>query len=152
MDGVKQGTGAKFEAKVLSSEFSDACDTVTYDIKGAYPATTNALRSLVRSVSFDRAAECVTVRDTFSFATPGAFESPIVTYAKVEKGADGRSMILSKSAARMDVTFEAEGGEWDLVEKSIENPGRPSPLRLAVRFRTPVKDGSVVWRFACKPQ
>jgi hypothetical protein len=61
-------------------------------------------------------------------------------------------MILSKSAARMDVTFEAEGGEWDLVEKSIENPGRPSPLRLAVRFRTPVKDGSVVWRFACKPQ
>ena len=152
VDGVKQGTGAKFEAKVLSSEFSDACDTVTYDIKGAYPATTNALRSLVRSVSFDRAAECVTVRDTFSFATPGAFESPIVTYAKVEKGADGRSMILSKSAARMDVTFEAEGGEWDLVEKSIENPGRPSPLRLAVRFRTPVKDGSVVWRFACKPQ
>ena len=42
----------------------------------------------------------------------------------------------------------AEGGEWDLVEKSIENPGRPSPLRLAVRFRAPLKEGTVVWRFS----
>ena len=148
VDGVKQGTGAKFAAKVLSSAFSDACDTVTYDIKGAYPATSNALRSLVRSVSFDRVAACVTVRDTFSFATPGAFESPIVTYAKVAKEADGRSLLLSKSAARMKVTFEVEGGEWELVEKSIENPGRPSPLRLAVRFRAPVKEGAVVWRLS----
>ena len=130
------------------STFNDSCDTVMYDLKGAYPATPNALRSLVRSVSFDRAAECATVRDTFSFATPSAFESPIVTYAKMEKCADGRSMDLSKSAVRMKVTFEAEGGEWDLVEKTIENPGRPSPLRLAVRFRAPVKEGSVEWRLS----
>ena len=148
VDGAKQGAGAKFAARVLMSTFNDSCDTVMYDLKGAYPATPNALRSLVRSVSFDRAAECVTIRDTFAFDAPGAFESPIVTYAKMEKCADGRSMDLSKSAVRMKVTFEAEGGEWDLVEKTIENPGRPSPLRLAVRFRAPVKDGTVVWRFA----
>ena len=148
VDGVKQGTGAKFAATVQMSTFNDSCDTIQYDLKGAYPAVTNGLRSLVRSVSFDRAAECVTIRDTFAFDAPGAFESPIVTYAKVEKGADGRSMILSKSAVRMKVTFEVEGGEWDLMEKTIENPGRPSPLRLAVRFRAPVKDGTVVWRFS----
>jgi hypothetical protein len=148
VDGLKQGTGAKFAATVQMSAFNDTCDTIQYDLKGAYPAATNGLRSLVRCVSFDRAVECVTIRDTFAFDAPGAFESPIVTYAKVEKGADGRSVVLSKSAVRMKVTFEAEGGEWDLVEKSIENPGRPSPLRLAVRFRAPVKDGTVVWRFA----
>ncbi len=152
VDGAKQGAGAKFAAKVLASEFSDARDTVTYDLKAAYPATSNAISSLVREVSLDRVAECVTLRDTFAFATPGSFESAFVTYAKVEKGADGRSLILSKSAARMKVTFEAEDGEWDLVEKSIENPGRPSPLRMAIRFRAPVKEGAVVWRLSpeCK--
>ena len=148
VDGVKQGTGAKFAATVQMSTFNDSCDTIQYDLKGAYPAVTNGLRSLVRSVSFDRAAECVAIRDTFAFDAPGAFESPIVTYAKVEKGADGRSFTLTVGKARMKVTFEEEGGEWDLVEKAIENPGRPSPLRLAVRFRAPVKDGTVVWRFA----
>ncbi len=148
VDGAKQGAGAKFAAKVLSSEFTDACDTVTYDIKGAYPATTNALSSLVREVSLDRGAECVTLRDTFAFVTPGSFESPIVTYAKVEKGADGRSFTLAAGKTRMKVTFEVKGGEWDLVEQSLENPGRPSPLRMAVRFRAPVKEGSVEWRLS----
>ncbi len=148
VDGAKQGAGAKFAAKVLSSEFTDACDTVTYDIKGAYPATTNALRSLVREVSLDRGAECVTLRDTFAFVTPGSFEAAFVTYAKVEKGADGRSFTLAVGKTRMKVTFEVKGGEWDLVEQSLENPGRPSPLRMAVRFRAPVKEGSVEWRLS----
>ena len=147
VDGLKQGTGAKFAATVQMSAFNDTCDTIQYDLKGAYPAATNGLRSLVRCVSFDRAVECVTIRDTFAFDAPGAFESPIVTYAKVEKDADGRSFTLAVGKARMKVAFEVEGGEWDLVEKSIENPGRPSPLRLAVRFRAPVKEGTVVWKF-----
>ena len=148
VDGAKQGTGAHFSATVLTNTFNDACDTVVYDIKGAYPAVSNGVRSLVRSVSFDRAAECVTVRDAFAFETPRAFESPIITYAKVEKGVDGRSVILVKSSARLKVSFEVEGGEFDIVEDAIENPGLPSPLRIAVRFRAPVKAGAVVWRFA----
>ena len=148
VNGTKQGTGAKFEGKVLSSDFSDACDAVTYDLKGAYPATSNGVSSLVRSVSLNRAAECIMVRDSFAFDAPGTFESPIVTYAKVEKGADGRSAVLTRDKARMKVSFEVEGGEWELAEQTIENPGRPSPLRIAVRFRAPVKQGSVAWRFA----
>ena len=76
--------------------------------------------------------------------------------------ADGDNAQVNEAAAVFDgvkpsemrggtwkvVCSSAEGGEWDLVEKTIENPGRPSLLRLAVRFRAPVKEGTVTWRLA----
>ena len=41
------------------------------------------------------------------------------------------------------MTIAVQGGEWELQEEEIENPGKPSPKRLAVAFAQPVAAATV---------
>lgn len=145
--GELQAAGANFRAKVVSTSFSDDRDAVVFDLAGAYP---NPPKRLVRTVSFVRgAAPSVTVRDEVEFAGPKAFETAFVTYGEVEKSADGKSLLVTaqsrdgKKTARLRVSVEASGGDWSWAGEDVENPGKASPHRWAVRFAAPVRTAAV---------
>ena len=146
--GQLQKEGEKYAAKIVSTSFSDDRDEVVIDISAAYhekPA------KLTRTVVFERgAAPRVSIRDDVAFDAPAAFESPFVTCAKVERSADGRSLVVTggkgKDSRRIRVDVEASGGDWEWVEDTIENPDHPSAHRLAVRFKQPVAKASVAFK------
>ena len=128
--GELQLGGREARAEVLRTDFADARDVVAIDLSAAYPATRGQKGALVREVTFDRAANAVTVVDRLKVARPVAFESAVVTYRK-----------------ECPLQATAAGGAWHLEAKDIENPGKPSPHRHAAVFDAPVAEATVSWRF-----
>ena len=153
--GEGQAFGAAFRAEVVSKTFADDRDELVLDIAKAYP---NPPQRLVRTATLTRGdAPSVTIRDEVAFAEPKAFETAFVTSGEVEKSADGRALLVTartkdgKRTARLRVAVETTGGgDWTWASETIENPGRPSPHRYAVRFVRPVKAATVA--FVMTPQ
>ena len=142
--GELQKTGRRFAGKVLDTDFTDACDTVTLDIAGAYAV--KGLRKLVRTTTFDRVARVFTVRDEIVLDAPMAIDVPIITYCAVAKGdAPDVLTLTTKKGSRASVGIAVQGGEGSLQDDLIKNPGRPSPRRLAVTFVRPVAQATVAF-------
>ena len=144
IDGQLQPEGGRFRAKVLKTDFTDAKDTVVLDLSGAYAV--KGIRCLVRTSVFDRAARSFTVSDEAEFDRPMAFDVPIITYCAVERGATpGEFTLKGARGVAASVAVSASGGEWELQEKIIENPGRPAPRRIAAAFTRPVAKAAVAF-------
>lgn len=137
--GTLQSTGAQAAARVLAHTFTETKDELVLDCTAAYKARVPALRSLVRTFTFDRAADTFTVSDRIDCTEPTAFEVPVITYRTWHKDADGLHFVFDKSAGvrKMELTVAASA-PVDFAVEALENPGRPSPRRLAFRFRDPV--------------
>lgn len=146
VDGKLQPTGRKSAARLLSTDFTDAKDTVVLDLTACYPVSN--LVSLVRTMTFDRAARTATVADEVKFSAPTAFESPLVTSADVVFDYDPARLRLQRSKREgIDVTATVSGGDWSWATELIENPTKPSAKRLAVRFAAPVTAAKVAFAF-----
>jgi len=142
--GELQKSGRRFAGKVLSTDFTDARDTVTLDIAAAYGI--KGLRKLVRTTTFDRAARVFTVKDEIALDKPMALDVPIITYCTITKGdAPNVLTLTTKKGRRASVDIAVQGGEWKLQEEEIKNPGKPSPRRLAVAFARPVTQATVAF-------
>lgn len=139
--GKLQSTGRAAAGKVLRAAFTEARDELEIAYAAAYDAP--ALKSLVRTLVFDREKDEVTVRDRVVCSEPTAFEVPVVTYrawtGDAEKGftlepgrKDARALRLEVKASA-PVTFS---------EQTIENPSLPSVTRLAFAFDAPVTDAT----------
>lgn len=147
--GRLQPAGAKYSAKVLKTMFGKDKDVIVLDIKGAYNVP--ELVSLVRTMTFDRKKETITITDKVKFSKPSAFEVPLVTYCKWEKTGPGNRFVLSPVAP------EAGGMEVKAIGSSplkfkpgkVENPGKKSVERLAFSFAEPVTSASISIRFSC---
>jgi len=142
--GELQKSGRRFAGKVLSTDFTDACDTVSLDIAGAYGV--KGLRKIVRTTTFDRTARAFTVKDEILLDKPMALDVPIITYCTVTKGTTpGKLTLTTLKGAKASVDIAAQGGEWTLQDDLIINPGKPSPRRLAVTFARPVAQATVAF-------
>ena len=139
--GKLQGTGAEFKAKVVSKDLTGAVRTVALDLTSAYAVP--ALKSLVRTFAYDRAARSFTVTDKVEFSEPTSFESPFNTYLENAnptcKVNNGRVRIGWNVRPEIAV----KGGAYELAEEDIPNPNRLAPHRVAVRFREPVRSAEV---------
>lgn len=134
--GRLQLRGREAASRVVKTDFTDAKDEVVLDLAKAYDCPT--LAELTRTFSFDRAAKAVTVTDHVRFTAPTDFESPIMT------------TVPDKLKGRYSVT--ATGGDWEEVEERLENPGRETPYRRTIRFKNPIVEATVAFRFAaCAP-
>ena len=150
--GELQGGGPAFGAKLVRTDFSDDRDVVVYDLSGAYPAKVPIVK-LLRTAIFDRKTDSVTVVDEVEFAAPTTFESPVVAWDRPVRGRSRNTFSLGCAEVdeTLGVTVVAQGGEWDLRETFIENPGRTQPYRLAVAFRAPILKGTVAVRYRLTP-
>jgi len=141
--GQLQPTGRQRAARIVDAVFEDARDRLELDLKAAYAVP--SLTGLRRTYVHDRAARAIEITDTASFATPQTFSTPLVTYRDVFRKGSG-TLYLQGGTNCVEVRIEAEGGPWRLDEETIENPGKPSPRRLAVTFEKPVTDVRVRFR------
>ena len=117
VDGTMQSAGAKFAARVVSTSFSDACDEVKLDLKGAY--ANDKVDKLVRRFTYRRDRGQLVVTDGVRLKEPGAFESPIITFGTVTQKGDGLYEIVYKGGrSRVMCRVQATGGR--LVTKSEE--------------------------------
>lgn len=151
-DGMLQGAGKERSAKILSTDFTDARDTIELDLRDAY--TNGNIRTLTRRLTYDRAGATVEVRDHVVFGRPATYESPISTFGKVEKGAaEGTFVIVRETSAgvkRLAFAVDAGGTKWHVKEEKVPNPGRTEPTRFAIVLDEPVAEATVTFLF--KPE
>lgn len=148
VDGELQPRGRLFAAEIKKIYSKNGVDTFIVDLTKAY-ATTN-LKSLVRTFIHDRNQGVISVCDEVEFKTACEFDSPLITYCDVVKNADntGLKLVEPQNNGALDVKFEVEGGAWKLDEDIIENPGRPSPKRIAVKFNDKLLKAKVKMSFS----
>ena len=70
--GKLQKPGRNAAAKIVKADFSETKDEFVIDYTAAYATT--SLKSLVRTMSFDRENATITITDSVSFSEPSAFE------------------------------------------------------------------------------
>ena len=141
--GQLQKGGRSAAAKVLKTDFTDAKDEIVLDCTAAYAAP--ALKSLVRTMTFDRANATITITDAVSFSEPTAFEVPVITYREYTKDDASTHFAFRKPHKRnvrtlkMDVQASAP---VTFRDEKIENPGRPDVTRLGFTFDQPVTNAT----------
>ncbi|MBR1588935.1 MAG: hypothetical protein IJ658_11495 [Kiritimatiellae bacterium] len=140
--GKLQKGGRAAAAKVLKTDFADGKDVVVLDCTAAYAVPT--LKSLVRTMTFDRANAMITVADAVAFSEPTAFEVPVITYREWEADSDHAVFLFKKSPRthrrlKMEVRSSAPVA---FREEKIENPGKPDVTRLAFTFDHPVANAT----------
>jgi len=142
--GKLQKTGRAAAAKVLRAEFSDAQDVIALDLTAAYSVP--SLRSLVRTLTFDRENATVTVADAAAFSEPTAFEVPVVTYRAYARDKDPGRFALRRTAGKRrghDMTVDVKASApVDFRDEKITNPGRADVTRLGFAFHEPVTNAT----------
>ncbi len=151
VNGALQSPGAKFAGKVLSTEFAEGRDTVTFDLLGAYDGAAAKAKSLVRAFVYDRAAHAVTVADRVAFEGEGTFSVPVVTAGTLEPaGGEGAYRLLLSGKGRKvaaQVEIRVSGARWKMEHERIENPNRVSPNRYAIVLEGPVGAAEVTVKY-----
>jgi hypothetical protein len=131
IDGKLQKTGEKYRAKVLSQDFGKERCSVSIEIKGAYDI--KALKSLVRTFTWERSGASLTVKDVFEFTEPTAFEVPYLVYDGID--------------CSPEISVSPAG--HTLKKEKVPNPRAPwEPWRVAIVPAQPVvrAEVSVVFR------
>ena len=134
--GGVQRTGRDYAARVLDTEFSDGRDLVRYDLAKAYDVP--QLKSLVRTVVFERDAMRVTVEDRVVFDRPSAFEVPVVTYRGLKGDpASGRFTLCHPGGGRSLSVSVTGSSPLAFHLERIDNPGMESVSRLGFSLAKP---------------
>ena len=140
--GRLQETGPSAAAKIVRTGFTDDRDEIVIELTAAYSVPT--LRSLVRTMSFDRVNATISITDAATFSEPTAFEVPVITYRTYEKDADATHFALRKKKGLrtlgMDVRASAS---VTFRDETIENKPRPDVTRLAFSFAQPVTNATL---------
>ena len=140
--GKLQKGGRAAAAKVLRTEFTDEKDVVELDCTAAYDVP--ALKSLVRTMTFDRANSSITITDRVAFSEPTAFEVPVITYREWTANDDFTEFSFKKQPKtyrRLNMAVQASA-PVTFSKELIENPGHASPQRLAFTFKEPVAEAT----------
>ena len=148
--GKLQKGGRKAAAKVIKTEFTDAKDEIVLDYTAAYGVP--ALKSLVRTMTFDRKNRSVTITDAVAFKEPTAFEVPVVTYREWTANDAFTEFLFSKSPTthrKMKMSVKASA-PVAFTKELIDNPGRPSPQRLTFAFKEPVTEATFTTVFSTR--
>ncbi len=140
--GRLQQEGGDFKAEVLRTDFTEGLDTIAYDLTKAYDAPD--LKSLVRTVVFDREKMTVDIEDAVEFSKPSAFEVPIVTYRDCEGDvASGRFVLCHPDGGRSLAVSVSGSAPIAFRSEKIENAGLSAVTRLGFGFSEPVAQATL---------
>jgi len=141
--GTLQAEGAKSRGKVVSTDFTDACDTEVIDFASAYPNT--GLQKLERQWTYQREGDAsLVIEDRFGFAKPAMFATAWVGLGEwflVEGNERNARFVIDggKGAVlQVDVEFSAPG-KWEV--RRLDNPDRPAATRLGLALVEPAAAG-----------
>lgn len=140
--GKLQLTGRQAAARILSTSFTDKEDSISIEYASAYPV--KALASLVRTLTFNRETNALTVSDRIVCSEPTAFEVPVITYRTWKKNEASTHFSFDKSEKthrKLEMSVSASA-PVTFAEQKIENPSRPDVHRLAFTFAKPVTEAT----------
>lgn len=140
--GALQQSGRHAEGKVLRTVFTDTRDEIAIEYASAYPVKT--LKSLVRTMTFDRVADRITITDKIICSAPTSFEVPVITYRTWKQNADATTFFFDKTAKTYrKLKMEVKASAPVAFRKDvIENPGHPNVQRLGFAFTQPVTEAT----------
>lgn len=139
--GQLQRTGREARAEVLESDFTDARDTLTLDLRAAYDVP--ELTRLERRFVYERTGTgALTITDTVAFAEPRSFETALITNGEFIRREDGTLFVWDFDRA-VEVSVDAGGVGWELVVDEIHEEATAQPTRLGIRLSEPVSAATV---------
>jgi len=140
--GKLQKTGRNAAAKIVRTDFTDKKDEIVFDYTAAYPAP--ALKSLVRTMTFDRETATITITDAVAFSEPTTFEVPVITYREWKSNDDSTLFTFRKTpkSHRLLKMAVQTSAPVTFRDEKIENPGRAEITRLGFTFNQPVTNAT----------
>lgn len=139
--GQLQRAGSSAKAVVARTEFTDARDVLSLDLKSAYAVPT--LKQLERTFVFQRAAASFTVRDDAEFSKAELFETALVTRGEWKQVSTNEFLVTEgKDAARVKIDT---GGRPYLIHLTpLNDDPRKKATRIGVALKEPITKASVV--------
>ena len=138
--GLLQKAGREAQGIIRETCFTDERSSMLLDLTSCYDV--KELVSLTRRFVFDRVHCRVIITDMVEYSSPQSFEDAILT--------NGDYRIVSKSQIRLfdeknslTATISVTGTDWSIEGELIENTGKISPTRLAIRLDKPVLKATV---------
>ena len=144
--GKMQEAGAKAKAVTLKTEFTDAQDTLAFDIRSAY--SVEGLQKLTRTYIFSRAgAGSLTVTDEVAFSQPQSFETALITLGQW-KQTGPQTLRIEGGTAAINVQIDTGGAAFKIVPTEINEHvhTRKLPVRLAIALEAPISQATVTVR------
>lgn len=144
--GHLQRTGAAARAVLLSTNFSDEADSISFDLRSAYPV--KDLQRLQRSFVFQRGATpSLIVRDEVGFTNAETFESALITWGKIRRIGLNELEISDRGSA-VRVTIDTQGRPFKLRQETIrENTeNQRKPIHLGIVLKKKVTAATIVLR------
>jgi len=121
-------------------------DSITIDYTAAYDVP--ALKSLIRTMTFNREKCEVTITDKVAFNAPTSFEVPVITYRDYSRRGDSMHFTFNKTSGRRTMALDVSASApVSFKMEEVENPGRPSPKRMAFSFNEPVLEATLTATF-----
>ena len=142
--GRLQSTGARAAAKVVSTQFTDAADTLVLDLKAAYPV--KELVKLQRTFAYSREGDgSLTVTDEVEFSAPQAFETALITLGRWKQ--EGQTLLVYDFEEAVRVEVQASAPVAITGEEIHEDTHtKAPPKRIAIALAQPVTRATVTLR------
>lgn len=146
--GQLQQTGSAARAVVAAKNFTASSDTLTLDLRSAYPVTD--LQKLERTFVFQRGATpSLEVRDEVKFSAPEKFETALVTWGDV-KSTGPDTLEITDDSATVRVTIDTQGRAFKWRQETIDEDvsSKRKPVRIGIALNDKLASGVITLRIA----
>ena len=136
---TQQNSGPAALGKVVSTEFTDAKDTLVMDLSTSYPVP--GLKKLVRTFVLDRTVPQLEITDEAEFDQPTDFGTALTTTSPTDAKGPGSFLISGKkSALQVTVTVD-DLALANAIEPITCHTGQvvSKPMRLGVNLTAPAQ-------------
>lgn len=139
--GELQRSGAAAKAKIVRTDFTDAADSITFDMTSAYKVP--ELKKLERTFTYSREnGGALTVKDNVEYSEPKSFETALITLGKYEKSGKN-TLLISDKKEKLRVTLDTGGEKYTVASEEIKENAPVQPTRIGIKLTKPVTSATV---------
>lgn len=141
--GLTQKTNQEAKAKVTNSYTDDKFTYIEYDLLECYDH--KGLKSISRSIRFDKRNNYMTVTDRFESEAQTTFESPILTENMPTKAGDIFALNTASGKYKIEIESSTPNYIWQRMgEKEDRNKG----IETNIKLRSPQTKGFIKYRIS----
>ena len=142
--GKLQQTGRQAEGFFTKTSFSAEKDVVVLDMKSAYDVP--QLKTLTRTLTYDRKNAVITIQDHVEFTSPQAFGTALVSFADIRQTDQGKFVFTqNKETLHASITSTDAPLLFDVT--TLKTQISPKPRRLGIDFPSPVLNATITMVF-----
>ena len=134
--GQLQHDGSDAKAVILSTNFTAAADSLTFDLRSAYSVA--GLKKLERTFVYQRGkSPSLTVQDNVVYSKPNTFESALITWGTVTR-LNGNCLIIQDGDDTVRVDIDTQGQPYHIKQERIDEDvsNHRQPTRVGIELDT----------------